>query len=96
MFQFSTVFIKGPNSDSSYQQPKCLNSRPICCLQQNYGSNNQQTYGSTGNQNYGSSGQQNYGTTGQQDYGSAGQNCPQLLCNLPLCSNNTNTLGISL
>merc|ERR1711872_706475 len=73
----------GPNSDSSYQHPKCLNSRPICCLQQNYGSTNQQNYGSTSQQNYGPIGQQNYGTTGQQDNGSAGHNCPQLLCNLP-------------
>ena len=117
MFQLSTIFIKGPNFDSSYQQPKCLNTRPVCCQQQNYGSNNQQNYGSTGQQNYGSSGQQNYGsnnqqtygstgyqnygssaqqnygTTGQQNYGSTGHNCPNLLCNLPLCNNNTNILG---
>ena len=103
MFQLSTFLIKGPNIDSSYQQAKCLNSRPICCLRQNYestnlqnyGSGGQQNYGSYGQQNYGSSGQQNYVTTGQQDYGSTAHNCPSLLCNLPLCNNNTDNLGNS-
>ena len=55
-------YIIEPNTATVYQQPNCLNSRPLCCQQPNYETSN-------------------------------GQHCPDLLCNLPLCKNNTNYSG---
>ena len=58
------ISIVGPNPATTYQQPKCLNSHPLCCQQPNYETSN-------------------------------GKNCPNFLCTLPLCKNNTNYSGNS-